>query len=178
MRLAIEASRKAVEAGNTPFGATLVSAGKLLHVSGNTQVTTGDCTNHAEIALVREAGMVHGREVFENSTVYASGEPCAMCSAALFWAGVARIVFAATTDDINRAMGEPYLSMRSSEVIASSSRPIQIDGPLLRSSTGSRLARADERRGCRPLSAERAFAAVRGDDVGESARCRESNRLV
>jgi tRNA(Arg) A34 adenosine deaminase TadA len=132
MRLAIEASRKAVEAGNTPFGATLVNGGRLLHVSGNTQVSSGDCTNHAEIALLREAAMIHGKSVLEGSTVYASGEPCAMCSAALFWAGVTRIVFAATTDDINRAMGEPYLSMRSSEVIASSSRPIAIEGPLLR----------------------------------------------
>lgn len=56
MRLAIDASRRALAAGDSPYGATLVSAdGRPIHTSPNQQHTSGDCTAHAEVMLVREA---------------------------------------------------------------------------------------------------------------------------
>jgi tRNA(Arg) A34 adenosine deaminase TadA len=132
MRLAIDASQMALDAGNTPFGAALVRDGVLLHVAGNTQVTSGDCTAHAEMVLLREASTKHGREALRGSTVYASGEPCAMCAGAIFWAGVARVVFAAPTVDINAALGAPVLSARCEDVMAGASHKVTVEGPLLR----------------------------------------------
>ncbi len=89
MRLAIQASRDAAAVGNMPFGATLVSpAGELLWTARNNQVTSGDCTGHAELVLVREARAALGAEAVRGGTVYASGEPCAMCCGAMFWAGM------------------------------------------------------------------------------------------
>ena len=132
MRLAIDASRRAVAEGNFPYGATLVTAdGQRSHVSGNNQVTTGDCTGHAEVVLVREAAATLGVEALRGATVYASGEPCAMCSGALFWAGVARIVFAMPTSVINAVGGAPYLLPRTEEVLAGASSRIAVEGPLL-----------------------------------------------
>jgi tRNA(adenine34) deaminase len=56
MRLAIAASRVARERGNMPFGATRVAPeGKTLWVAQNNQVSTGDCTGHAKVVLVRDA---------------------------------------------------------------------------------------------------------------------------
>jgi tRNA(Arg) A34 adenosine deaminase TadA len=132
MRLAIDASQTALAAGNTPFGAALVRDGVLLHVAGNTQVTSGDCTAHAEMVLLREAMAVHGRDALRGSTVYASGEPCAMCAGAIFWAGVARVVFAAPTVDINQALGAPVLIARCEDVMAGASHKVSVEGPLLR----------------------------------------------
>src|SRR3954465_4127452 len=107
MRQAIEASREALLAGDMPFGAVLVRQGSPLHVSRNNQITGRDLMGHAEVVLVREVSTLYGREALRGATVYASGEPCAMCSGALFWAGIARVVFAATTADIAEALGGP-----------------------------------------------------------------------
>lgn len=58
MRLAIAASREALDAGNQPYGATLVSAnGEVLQVAGNTQVTSGDGMAHAEVVAVAECSI-------------------------------------------------------------------------------------------------------------------------
>lgn len=130
MRAAIAASNDARLAGDLPFGATLSKDGALLHVSRNTQITSSDVTAHAELVLVRE--MNRRRELLRGATVYASGEPCAMCAGALFWAGVTRIVFAASTDDIQAALGDPALPIRAASVLAQARPAVQVDGPLLR----------------------------------------------
>jgi len=131
MRLAIQASRTAFEAGDMPYGAVLVSAaGELLQVSRNRQVSTSDCTAHAEVVLVREASARMGQAALQGSTVYASGEPCAMCSGAMFWAGVRRIVYAAATDVMAELSGGDVLPIRCAQVLAGAVPPVQVDGPV------------------------------------------------
>jgi tRNA(adenine34) deaminase len=133
MHRAIAASSDALALGNMPFGASLVTAqGELLHVSANNQVSSGDCTGHAELVLVREVSAAHGVQALRGGTVYASGEPCAMCCGALFWAGVKRVVFAATQADIALALGGPILPLRSADVLAGASPAVEVEGPLLR----------------------------------------------
>ena len=132
MRLAIAASQRAVANGNMPFGATLVREGEVLQVSCNNQLTASDCTGHAEVVLIREAAAKHGLLAVRDATVYASGEPCAMCSGAMFWAGVARVVYAATNPDIIAALGGPSLTLRCADVFAAGNRSVVVDGPLLR----------------------------------------------
>jgi tRNA(adenine34) deaminase len=133
MRLAIEASRAALKAGNMPFGATLVDplSDSVLLVAGNNQVTTGDCTGHAEMVLVRQATEQLGRGALQGSTVYASGEPCAMCCGAMFWAGIKRVVYAASQADIAAALGDPVLPISSARVFSGASPVVQVEGPLL-----------------------------------------------
>jgi tRNA(adenine34) deaminase len=146
MRLAIEASRAAVAEGNMPFGATLVSPdGALLWTARNNQVTRGDCTGHAELVLVREATAALGAPALRGATVYASGEPCAMCSGAMFWAGIRRVVFAASQDDIAAALGGDTLPIRSAQVYAGATPAVQVDGPLLGSSAIEVLREAGRR---------------------------------
>jgi tRNA(adenine34) deaminase len=131
MQLAIEASRQAVAAGDFPYGATLLATDGRVYVARNNQVTTGDCTGHAEVALVREVAQKLGADALVGATVYASGEPCAMCSGAMFWAGVSRIVFAMPTPVLNAVGGAPYILPRTAEVLAGASRAISVEGPLL-----------------------------------------------
>jgi tRNA(Arg) A34 adenosine deaminase TadA len=131
MQRAIEASRQAVAAGDFPYGATLLATDGRTYVARNNQVTTGDCTGHAEVALVREVAQKLGPDALVGATVYASGEPCAMCSGAMFWAGVSRIVFAMPTTVINAVGGAPYLQPTTASVLAGASREILVEGPLL-----------------------------------------------
>lgn len=132
LREAIAASQRALDAGNMPFGASLVKDGQLLWVAQNNQRTMADCTGHAEVALVREARTALGPEATQGATVYASGEPCAMCAGAMFWAGVRRVVYAATTPDIEAALGGPSLPMRCADTLAQAQPAVAVDGPFLR----------------------------------------------
>lgn len=132
MQAAIEASRQAVALGNMPFGATVVKDGRRLQVSRNEQITSGDCMAHAEVVAVRDAVRVHGREALRGATVYASGEPCAMCCGTMFWAGITRVVYAATLDDIIESLGDPTLAMSSTQLLATASPAVRVEGPLLR----------------------------------------------
>jgi tRNA(adenine34) deaminase len=132
MQRAIEASLQALQAGNMPFGATLVTPeGQCVWTSMNNQVSTGDCTGHAELVLVREVAQVLGADVLRGATVYASGEPCAMCSGAMFWAGVARVVFAATQADIASALGEPLLPITCAQALAGALPAVCVEGPFM-----------------------------------------------
>ena len=133
MRLALDAARQAVAEGNMPFGATLTTPdGRVLWVSRNNQVTQADCTGHAETVLVREATAGLGAAALRGATVYASGEPCAMCAGTMFWAGISRVVFAATQDDIGQVLGGPLLPIRTAEVMAGAQPAVVVDGPCLR----------------------------------------------
>lgn len=60
----------------------------------NTVVTEHDVTGHAELNLVRRASMRFEVETLEGVTLYTSTEPCAMCSSAIYWSGIGRVVYA------------------------------------------------------------------------------------
>lgn len=140
MRLAIEASRAALAEGDNPFGATLASAeGAVLFTARNNQNTTRDCTGHAEMVLVREASAALGPDVLRGATVFASGEPCAMCAGAMFWAGIARVVYAASQDDIAQALGGPQLATPCAQLLAQARPPVAVEYGLLRDEAAAAL---------------------------------------
>jgi tRNA(Arg) A34 adenosine deaminase TadA len=148
MRRAIAASRAALARGDRPYGAVLVSAqGEPLHEAGNREVTTADCTAHAETVLVREAQARLGLDALRGSTVYASGEPCALCAGAMFWAGVRRVVWAASQPLMARLMGGELLPARCAQVLAGSTPPVRVEGPLLEDEAAVVLREAVEAQG-------------------------------
>jgi tRNA(adenine34) deaminase len=139
LRASFDAAREAARAGNMPFGAVLVKDGKMLWLAKNNQVTAADCTGHAEVVLIREARRALGDAATVGATVYASGEPCAMCAGAMFWAGIRRVVYGATTPDIGMALGGPSLPPRCAEVLAACEPPVKVEGPCLRGEAVSAL---------------------------------------
>ncbi|HZG18864.1 MAG TPA: nucleoside deaminase [Herbaspirillum sp.] len=132
MRLAIDASAQALERGDMPFGATLVAPdGRVLMTVMNNQNTAADCTGHAEMVLVRRAQKELGLEAMRGATVYASGEPCAMCCGAMFWGGIGRVIYAASTVQIGDALGGPLLPLRAAGVVQGAAPALSVEGPLL-----------------------------------------------
>ena len=136
MQIAIDASQTAIDAGDMPFGAVLASAdGVGLLVARNNQVTSGDCTGHAEMVLVREATRLLGAKSMEGSTVYASGEPCAMCSAAIFYTGIGRAVYGLSAGAIlHLRNAQPHtagLSLSCRAVLDSAAERVEVIGPCL-----------------------------------------------
>ncbi len=101
LRRAIEVSIDARRHGNHPFGAVLVDGnGRVVAEAENTVVTDGDVTAHAETNLVRIAGNTWSPAELALHTLYSSCEPCAMCSGAIFWAGIGRVVFALSVEGL------------------------------------------------------------------------------
>jgi tRNA(adenine34) deaminase len=131
LRAAIAASREARARGDMPFGAVLVKDGLALLTALNNQNSARDCTGHAEAVLVREAQRTLGDAALQGATVYASGEPCAMCAGAMFWAGISRVVYAASAPVMDDALGGRTLGVRCTEVLARAQPPVRVDGPLL-----------------------------------------------
>ena len=94
LRLAIDVAARAREHGNHPFGAVLVDENhNIVATAENTVLTDRDCTGHAELNLMREAWKMLDEKSLNDCTLYSSTEPCAMCSGAIFWGGVGRLVF-------------------------------------------------------------------------------------
>lgn len=131
---AIAVSADARAHGNHPFGAILVSAeGDVLLEAENTVVTENDVTGHAETNLVRAAARELPADVLAASTLYASCEPCAMCTGALFWAGIGRLVYGLSGRAFIELAGPggPALDQPSRAVLAGGTREVVVTGPLL-----------------------------------------------
>jgi tRNA(Arg) A34 adenosine deaminase TadA len=96
IRQAIELSSSAVEHGNHPFGACLVSKnGKVLLTAENTVGTSNnDMTRHAELNLISMATQKFTQDFLEECTLYTSCEPCLMCTGAFLWSGIRQLVYA------------------------------------------------------------------------------------
>ena len=105
MKKAIELSRSAAAHGNEPFGAVLVKNGEFVYTNENKIFTLHDPSEHAEMGLIRrfcpETGITDLREY----TMYASCEPCFMCSGSLVYARLGRLVFAASNMDLAEVLG-------------------------------------------------------------------------
>ncbi len=134
LRAAIALSAEALDAGHMPYGALLAAAdGRLLAIARNTQVAERDCTGHAEANLMREATHKLDAATLAGSTVYASGEPCAMCAGAIYRGGIRRVVYALSMAGM-RELGGPdsdELLLPCREVLARGMRLIDVTGPAL-----------------------------------------------
>ena len=111
------------------------ATGRVVLEAENTVVTERDVTAHAELDLVRRASMQLGVETLEGATLYASTEPCAMCSAAIYWSGIGRVVYAlggkALMAIVNDVSGSGTLALSCREVLARGGRSVEVSGPHL-----------------------------------------------
>lgn len=130
---AIDQARSAREHGNHPFGAILVTAGGRIVRAENSVVTANDPTGHAETNLVRLAAAALAPEELATAVLYTSTEPCAMCSGAIFWAGIPTVIYALGGDqliDLLPASDEWRLVLPSREVFARGGHPTTVLGPF------------------------------------------------
>ena len=97
MSAAMEEAKKAAALGEVPIGAVLVNpeTGKIISRAHNLTITRSDPTAHAEILAIREACAQAGAQRIPGLDLYVTLEPCAMCAAAIAFARIRRLVFAA-----------------------------------------------------------------------------------
>lgn len=93
MRAAIDEAETALEEGEFPYGAVVIdNAGTIIARAHDTVEQNADPTRHAEIDAVRSAVAETGADL-AGSILVCTGEPCAMCSSAAWWAGIRHIAF-------------------------------------------------------------------------------------
>jgi tRNA(Arg) A34 adenosine deaminase TadA len=97
MELAFTEAEKAARASEVPVGAVLVEAatGRILATARNRTETDHDPTAHAEILALRAAAKARGEPRLADCDLYVTLEPCALCAAAISFARIRRLYFAA-----------------------------------------------------------------------------------
>lgn len=106
MEEAIALSKQAVAHGNEPFGAVLVRNGEIVYRNENQINTRSDPSFHAEAGLIRQYCEEAGTMDLSDCTLYTSCEPCFMCSGAMVWAKLGRLVYAASSRDLSAIFGD------------------------------------------------------------------------
>jgi tRNA(Arg) A34 adenosine deaminase TadA len=125
MRIALDEARQA----DSPFGAVIVRDGQLLARGRNLGRTNGDPTAHGEMTAIRRCLVDHGSAALRGSTLYTSGEPCAMCMGAILWCRIDRLVFAASVQQL--ATTRDQIKISSADIAAKAPFPIAITGGIL-----------------------------------------------
>ena len=93
-----EALREAQAAGaedEVPIGAVVVCRGRIIARGHNMTERLHDPTAHAEMIALTAATEALAGKYLDECTLYVTVEPCPMCAAALCWAQLGRLVYAA-----------------------------------------------------------------------------------
>jgi tRNA(Arg) A34 adenosine deaminase TadA len=126
MRIALDEARQA----DFPFGAVIVRDGEVIARGRNLGRTNGDPTAHGEMIAIRHCLTEHGSAALRGSTLYTTGEPCAMCMGAILWCRVGRLVFAASVQQLATTLDQIMIS--SADIAAKAPFvPITITGGVL-----------------------------------------------
>ena len=96
MALAMAQARAAAARGEVPVGAVVMREGRVLASAGNRTLELKDPTAHAELLAIRMACEEIGSERLIGCDLYVTLEPCPMCAAAISFARLRRLYFAAS----------------------------------------------------------------------------------
>src|ERR1700733_6171004 len=95
--LAFAEAQAANKRGEVPVGAVLIApSGEILSAAGNRTCELQDPTAHAEMLVLREGARLLKNERLTGCDLYVTLEPCTMCAAAISFARLARLYFAAS----------------------------------------------------------------------------------
>jgi cytosine deaminase len=93
MQLAVDEARAALAEGNFPYGSALVRNGEILATGRNQVNTCNDPTSHAEIEVLRAAGL---QTTYADTVMYASAVPCIMCAGSIVMLGIPEVIVGAS----------------------------------------------------------------------------------
>lgn len=117
--------------GDFPYGAVIVKDNKIVAQAHNTVKTDSDPTAHAEVNVIRSLTKEIKNPSLEGYTLYASCEPCPMCTAVCIWAGISEIIIGASIKDLIEA-GVSQIDIASEEIIDKGFKQIKITRGLLK----------------------------------------------
>lgn len=134
LRRSIELADEAVNEGNHPFGALLVSTKGEILAEGKNSFSIDKGPGHAEANLARDVARRFDDETLLNATLYTSVEPCSMCSGTIYWANIGCVVFGMTEKRLADLTGDDPENLTQNlecrMVLSSGQREIEVRGPF------------------------------------------------
>ena len=131
MQEALKLAEKAAVEGNEPFGALLVKDNQVVMKGVNQIHTKSDPTYHAELGLIRKFCSEQKVTDLSEYTLYTSCEPCCMCSGAMVWCNLGRMVYSLSHDTLADIAGFNIM-IGSQEIFESSpNQPVVEQGVLV-----------------------------------------------
>lgn len=132
LRLTFAEARASRERGETPIGAIITLEGQIIARSGGRELELADPTAHAKLLAIREACRRLNTLNLAGATLYASVEPCVMCSGAIKWAGIQRVVFS-VRQSVLQAFSGGRIKPTCAELVNTGQRRVEVIGPALES---------------------------------------------
>ena len=128
MQIAVEEARAALADGDFPYGSVLVRSAEIMGVGRNHMNTHNDPTSHAEIEVLRAAGL---QSTYAGTVMYASAFPCLMCAGPIVMLGVPEIVVGASWPghEVSRTFLESHGVKVSVLELEECKQLIALDGP-------------------------------------------------
>lgn len=131
IRSAISIAKNAKHNGNHPFGALLVLDNEIILQAENTVHTDSNPTCHAEMNLINLAWKTGlSKEIIGNSTLYTSCEPCPMCTGAIFWSGIRKVVFSLPATTLGEIANDKFC-VPCTNIFSNSDTSTEVIGPIL-----------------------------------------------
>lgn len=116
MKMALQEAEAALEQDEVPIGCVVVANNRIIARAHNLTETLNDVTAHAEMQAITSAANFLGGKYLKECTLYVTMEPCVMCSGALSWSQISRVVIGAR--DEQRGFINKHLSLHpKTEVI-------------------------------------------------------------
>lgn len=109
MKIALQEAEAALEKDEVPIGCIVVSNNRIIARAHNLTETLNDVTAHAEMQAITSAANFLGGKYLINCTLYVTMEPCVMCSGALSWSQISKVVIGAR--DEQRGFINKHLSL-------------------------------------------------------------------
>ena len=118
MRMALDEAVRAYHEGEVPVGAVVVCGDRVIARAHNLTETLTDVTAHAEMQAVTAAANYLGGKYLNECTLYVTVEPCIMCSGALGWSQLKRLVYGAPDEKRGYRRYAPQALHPKTEVVA------------------------------------------------------------
>jgi tRNA(adenine34) deaminase len=122
MEAALSLAETAAGLGEVPVGALVVHEDRVIGRGYNLKESSGNPTAHAEITAIREAAKAIGDWRLEQTALYVTLEPCAMCAGAIVNARIPLVVYgcddpkAGAVKSLYTLLDDPRLNHRAEVV--------------------------------------------------------------
>lgn len=98
MQQALKEAMLAFEEEEVPVGAVVVLNNRIIARGHNMVEKLNDPTAHAEMIALTSAFNFLGAKYLPDASLYVTVEPCLMCTGALYWSKISRIIWGAADD--------------------------------------------------------------------------------